>query len=727
MVNEKILVVEDEAITATDIKFKLEDMEYEVVGIAETGEKAIDLTTELRPDLVLMDITLKGDMTGIEALQKILALDVPVIYLTAHSDDETFLKANENLPASGYVIKPFDEKKFQRTIKLALNRQSIESKKVNVARGVVNKKPPEMKKEKSSKPQPPKKEKEEEKEENRKTKILVVEDEVITALDIQLKLQDFGFDVPKTASSGKETLEYVEEIKPDLILMDIMLKGEMNGIEITDKLKHKNIPIVYLTANTDNEVIESALCTSPYGYISKPFTDHELKHGVIIALKKHEANLNKIAKVTKEVKTKNKEIEVEQMSLLFFIGIIGVAILWGIYTKFMIWFEIILLIPAIFSLIILFGGYKHKKNPKEFEKNPFITIMIPTYNNEDTIETTIKNFKKLDYTYENKDNYEIIVINDGSTDKTGEILSNLKKEIDNLKIVTRKLPRAREGKAYTLNEGLKIAKGEAIAIFDSTSYIKPDFLKKTVHYLNEDGVKAVQAKIQTNNPKDNFLTSMQNIENLTLSNILKSEDLLGKSGTLGENGSIIMKDAIEEIGDWDSFASTEDLNIGIKLLMKGYKICYTDETSVYQHAVTSWKKYFQLRTQWHIGKIETLFIYFEELIKSKISLMQKILSLEYLLRGILRFFLYIGVILFILEITKMRSFGINPLILGIILIVAFIPNLIRGLNKEEGIGKAIAQTTGYWIFSFITIPIFIYSLIKLVRKENKGTVYYRSS
>jgi CheY-like chemotaxis protein len=89
MTNSRILVVEDEAIVAMGIKQKLEDLGHQVVDIAYTGEDAVQTALETKPDLILMDIVLKGNVDGIEAAAKIRnQLDIPVIYLTAYSDEE---------------------------------------------------------------------------------------------------------------------------------------------------------------------------------------------------------------------------------------------------------------------------------------------------------------------------------------------------------------------------------------------------------------------------------------------------------------------------------------------------------------------------------------------------------------------------------------------------------------------------------------------------------------
>jgi PAS domain S-box-containing protein len=119
-------------------------------------------------------------------------------------------------------------------------------------------------------------------------RILVVEDEIITARDIKECLQDNGYVVPAIASSGEEAIIKVEEENPDLVLMDIMLKGKMDGIETAQQiLSISNIPVVYLTAYSDKKILERAKITEPFGYILKPINERELHISIEIALYKH--------------------------------------------------------------------------------------------------------------------------------------------------------------------------------------------------------------------------------------------------------------------------------------------------------------------------------------------------------------------------------------------------------------------------------------------------------
>ncbi len=119
--------------------------------------------------------------------------------------------------------------------------------------------------------------------------ILVVEDDVIEAMDIKRILESMGYSVPETASSGEEALQKLTEFRPDVILMDIILSGEMDGIETAEIIKNQyKIPIIYLTAYSETETIERAKLTEPYAYLIKPFDSNELKNSIEIVIYKHE-------------------------------------------------------------------------------------------------------------------------------------------------------------------------------------------------------------------------------------------------------------------------------------------------------------------------------------------------------------------------------------------------------------------------------------------------------
>lgn len=122
----KILIVEDEGIVALEIQNRLTNMGYKVIGLASTGEAAIFKATTLHPDLVLMDIRLKGPMDGITAAEQIRAqIDLPIIFLTAYADENTLQRAKITEPYN-YVLKPFEERELHIAIEMALYKHQME-------------------------------------------------------------------------------------------------------------------------------------------------------------------------------------------------------------------------------------------------------------------------------------------------------------------------------------------------------------------------------------------------------------------------------------------------------------------------------------------------------------------------------------------------------------------------------------------------------------------------
>ncbi|MCT7972297.1 hybrid sensor histidine kinase/response regulator [Laspinema olomoucense] len=120
--------------------------------------------------------------------------------------------------------------------------------------------------------------------------VLVVEDEIITAIDIKSSLEDLGYHVPPIASTGQEALAQVEKFQPDIILMDIVLKGEIDGIETANLIRDRHpLPIIFLTAYSDDATLARAGISEPFGYLLKPFDDRELHTTIQMALKRYQA------------------------------------------------------------------------------------------------------------------------------------------------------------------------------------------------------------------------------------------------------------------------------------------------------------------------------------------------------------------------------------------------------------------------------------------------------
>ena len=195
MPTKKILLVEDEGMIALDLRRILENFGYEIPSVVSRGEESVKEAAKIRPDLVIMDITLKGEMDGIEAAKKIINLNIPVVYLTAASDNKTIIKATQ-IPVYGYIVKPYIEKELITTIEIALNKHQLDLTRIaKFKQDLIVKK---------------------DKIQNYKSKnniirlkphILVVEDQNITARDIAGKLEDLGYNVTGTFHQETMTLK----------------------------------------------------------------------------------------------------------------------------------------------------------------------------------------------------------------------------------------------------------------------------------------------------------------------------------------------------------------------------------------------------------------------------------------------------------------------------------------------------------------------------------------
>jgi len=120
---------------------------------------------------------------------------------------------------------------------------------------------------------------------------LIVEDEMIIGANISLQLSKLGYDVTGLVSRGEEAIAHVKQNRPDIVLMDIQLKGELDGIDTVIKMQQEiDIPVIYLTANADDENFDRAKSTNPYAFISKPFKKQDLQHAIELTMGRLDKN-----------------------------------------------------------------------------------------------------------------------------------------------------------------------------------------------------------------------------------------------------------------------------------------------------------------------------------------------------------------------------------------------------------------------------------------------------
>lgn len=255
---------------------------------------------------------------------------------------------------------------------------------------------------------------------------------------------------------------------------------------------------------------------------------------------------------------------------------------------------------------------KEKKNPQVINENfkPFITIMVPAHNEAGVIGKTVENILTMNY-----ENFELIVIDDRSDDNTANVVKELEAKFKKVTALIRD-KEAFPGKSAVLNDALLLAKGEAILVFDADARVEPDFLSKLVPALEPEDVGAVQARKVIINKDYNFLTRCQNNEMTLDTHFQVGRDAIKGAVELRGNGELIKRTALDDIGGWNNYTITDDLDMSTQLHIKGWDVRFCSEAIVYEEAIVSLIPLFRQRRRWLEGSIRRYLEYFGEVLVS---------------------------------------------------------------------------------------------------------------
>lgn len=256
---------------------------------------------------------------------------------------------------------------------------------------------------------------------------------------------------------------------------------------------------------------------------------------------------------------------------------------------------------------------KLKKHPPVVNENykPFVSIMIPAHNEEYVIANTVENILAIDYP-----NFEVIVIDDRSSDNTASVVNDLASKYDKVKAFIRDKD-AFPGKSAVLNDAMAIAQGEAILVFDADATVEPDFLNKIIPQLEPADVGAVQARKVIRNKDYNFLTRCQNNEYTLDTHFQVGRDAVKGAAELRGNGEIIKREAIIDIGGWNNYTITDDLDMSTRLHIKGWDVRFCPEACVYEEGIIYLFPLFRQRRRWMEGTIRRYLEHFGDAIRSK--------------------------------------------------------------------------------------------------------------
>jgi len=271
------------------------------------------------------------------------------------------------------------------------------------------------------------------------------------------------------------------------------------------------------------------------------------------------------------------------------------------------WIQVALIVSGGYGVLLVLTGALARPAPRRPTAPgvwPMVSIVVPAKNEEAVIEGTVRSLGALDYAEQGKRRFEIIVVDDRSTDRTPVLLEHLAKVLP-LNVV--RTPEGSVGKAAALNLGIARARADVIAVFDADARVGPDFLTRMVPYLLAPGVGGVQARRVLYNAAQNGVTRVQDDEyRLLQRNLQRARTVLGGMVCFSGNGLLLRREALEDVGGWNEDALTEDIDLSVRFHLAGWGIRYCDEAVVWEEAVPQLRALLRQRTRWFEGAIRCL-------------------------------------------------------------------------------------------------------------------------
>ena len=414
--------------------------------------------------------------------------------------------------------------------------------------------------------------------------------------------------------------------------------------------------------------------------------------------------------------------------ILLFIIVIGLTAFIYVFQSYTAWgLGILVSIMAIYSLFTSIAtkvkARKELKNPKHHDESykPFVSVMIPAHNEESVITKTIETVFKLDYP-----NYEVIVIDDRSTDNTSLVIKELERRYSGrLKVLIRE-KNAFPGKSAVLNDALKLASGEAILVFDADAEMAPDFLTKLVYELQPKDVGAVQARKVIKNKNINVLTKCQNNEMTMDTHFQITRDAVKGAVELRGNGELIKREALEDIGGWNNYTITDDLDMSTRLHIKGWDVRFCYDAIVYEEGIMYLIPLYRQRRRWLEGTIRRYLEYFGDILTSKkMSLRVRLDMIAYISEFIMPawFIIEIAILLMKIIIKDAPAYILfSSIIMGCIIGLGFMLACRYSLRRYDKMSRldALIQsvlTSVYLLLIWFPLVLFIGTKILFMKKD----------
>ena len=359
-------------------------------------------------------------------------------------------------------------------------------------------------------------------------------------------------------------------------------------------------------------------------------------------------------------------------------------------------------------------SFKTKKITKKY--TPLVSIVVPAYNEEKSIRKCLESIYESSYK-----KFEVIVMNDGSNDRTGKVVSEFIKETKAKKIQYYR--QKNSGKAIALNNAIKkFAKGSLVMSLDADSIIDKKAIENTVKYFTDKKIVGVASNVKILN-NNTILGTIQHIEYILGYKLKKAYTVLNNEYIIGGIGSTFRKKTLEKINYYDTDTITEDIDLTMKILSMGNKenkIVYASDVVCYTQPVPSIKSLFKQRFRWKYGRFQTLWknknLFFNR--SNKYSKLLTFFQLPFVIYSELTFLvdpLLIGFLIFIsIKYRDVATYQDIFLFIGFYVVIAV---LSEDMTMYEKIQCLLLAPLSY-IFFFVISIVEYATLIKCILDKN---------
>ena len=387
----------------------------------------------------------------------------------------------------------------------------------------------------------------------------------------------------------------------------------------------------------------------------------------------------------------------------------------------------------IMNIVLSVGGFlyymKVEKEGRQYslKEYPMVSIMVPAHNESIVIQRTVRALLNFSYP---KDRYEIIVINDNSSDDTAQRLAEIQKEFSNrkLKVINTGPDIGGKGKSNALNIGFKQSVGEIIAIYDADNTPEPDALSILVENLmQDDKLGAVIGKFRTRNRKASLLSRFVNIETLAYQCMNQAgRYYFFRLCTIPGTNYVIRRSIIEEIGGWDTKALSEDTEISFRLYRMGYYIKQMPLAVTWEQEPHLLPVWFRQRTRWAKGNIYVLLKNFKYVFDKTAGPM-RLDVLYYLVVYILMLSaLVISDSLFLLGIlgfVHVTLGGFSSLLWGMAIIVFVVNVMVTLATEKDEFSVQSALLVLLMLFTYSKLWVFV--VLNALWQSIKDKLFHR--